>query len=141
MSEPPQHSLDLKSGFVWNAICDNIIYIQLGHEIEDTLDIDNRNSFTITTNKIQMRLYFVTVYKQKHSYTVCIYMVNRMSQQEDSSSGVARFFKLGRHFIRWKIVGEHAKKQATKNTLLHSECNIVYIYSFALNKVIQCSIT
>ena len=29
-------------------------------------------------------------------------------------SGVARFFKLGGHFIRWKIVGGHAKKQATK---------------------------
>ena len=26
-------------------------YLYTGHEIEDTLDIDNRNSFTITTNK------------------------------------------------------------------------------------------
>ena len=26
-------------------------YLYTGHEIEDTLDIDNRNSFRITTNK------------------------------------------------------------------------------------------
>ena len=30
------------------------------------------------------------------------------------TSGVARFIKLGGHFIRWKIVGGHARKQATK---------------------------
>ena len=52
-------------------------------------------------------------------------------------------FQTGGDFIRWKIVEGHAKKLATKNgtNLLHSECNIVYIYSFTLNKVIQCSIT
>ena len=32
----------------------------------------------------------------------------------EATSGVARLFKLGGHFIRCKIVGGHAKKQATK---------------------------
>ena len=31
-------------------------YLYTGHEIEDTLDIDNRNSFTITTNKNLIQL-------------------------------------------------------------------------------------
>ena len=58
------------------------------HEIEDTLDIDNRNSFTIMTNKIQkMRLYFVTVYEQQHSYTVCIYMVHITTKQDELAGG------------------------------------------------------
>ena len=62
-------------------------YLYTGHEIEDTLDIDNRNSFTITTNKIQMRLYFVTVFKQQHSYTVCIYMVQISTKQDELAGG------------------------------------------------------
>ena len=55
--------------------------------MEDTLDVDNRNSFTIARNKIQMRLYFVTVYKQQHSYTVCIYMVEITAKQELLAGG------------------------------------------------------
>ena len=62
-------------------------YLYTGHQIEDTLDINNRNSFTLTTNKIQMRLYFVTVYEQQHSYTVCIYMVQITTKQDELAGG------------------------------------------------------